>query len=539
MIGESQMSTLWYGGTIYTMEKEREMVEAVLVTNGTIEAVGNLKEIRKSYQNQILEEINLEGNTMFPGFVDSHLHIIGHGEKLLRLDLSEKKSSQEITAAIIEHGKDVKEGDWIIGEGWNENQLPDRKIFHRKELDQLAPQNPVMLTRVCRHAVLANSEALELAGITDTTSDPPGGVIVRDLDGKATGLLLDKAQELVKAVIPKVSEEYIQKALSVAIQDLHRVGLVGGHSEDLNYYGGFNRTLNTYLNVLDERQTKFRAHLLVHHEVVEDMHNSGYKFGEITSFVELGAMKIFADGALGGRTALLSHPYNDAPDTSGVAIHSLDELKELVKKARRFNMSVAIHVIGDLALEYALDAIETFPPSEGKRDRLIHCQVLRPDLIERMKKFPVIADIQPRFVASDFPWVIERLGEERMKNDAYAWRALLQAGIPCAGGSDAPIEDVNPLLGIHAAITRKHPDMTGEGFYLEQQLSMYEAIQLFTSGSAFAICQEHNKGLIKPGYKADFTVFDKDLFEINVDELLTVKVDMTVVDNTIVYKEKR
>ncbi|MEH7379560.1 amidohydrolase [Bacillus sp. JJ1533] len=528
------MGTLWTGGRIYTMEREQNVVEAVFVEDGTVIATGFKDELENNYNSQITKRMDLKGNTMFPGFVDSHMHLIGHGEKLLKLDFSNMTSSTQISNAIQEYIKDKPAGQWIIGEGWNENQLPDRKIFHRNELDELAPNYPLMLKRICRHAVVVNTKALELAGITDETPNPEGGVIVRDLNGNATGYLLDQAQELVKKVIPAVTEEYIQNALHSSIKDCLRVGLVGGHTEDLNYYGGFLRTYKAFQKIINEDNCKFRANLLVHHEVVEDMHHLGYKFGEKEDLLELGAMKIFADGSLGGRTALLSHPYNDSPDTSGVAIHPLDELKALVQKARRFKMPVAVHAIGDLAFEYVLDAIEEFPPLENQRDRLIHAQILRKELIERAKQLPLILDIQPRFVVSDFPWVVERIGETNMEN-CYAWKTLLREGLHCAGGSDAPIEPIDPLLGIHAAVTRKKPGEE-EVYMPEQRISVYEAVQLFTTGSAYAIGKEDSLGKIAPGFKADFTILDKDLFQIYEDEILNAKVMMTVVDDTVMYE---
>ncbi|WP_261133285.1 amidohydrolase [Bacillus sp. Marseille-Q3570] len=526
------MKTLWTNGTIYTMEHEFDKVEAVLVEDDTIIDCGDRLRIEKNHQIDHIED--LEGAVMYPGFVDSHLHMIGHGEKLLRLDLSEVMSAEEMKTTLKEKIYSTSVGDWIIGEGWNENNFMDRKIFHRFELDEIAPHHPMILTRICRHALLANSKALELAGITKDTEDPPGGVIVRDTNGEPTGYLLDKAQELVKDALPKVTEEYLHRALTTSVQDLTSLGLVGGHSEDLNYYGGFKRTYDTFLKVINPDQLQFKANLLVHHEVVADMHEEGLKFGVSNGFVELGAMKIFADGALGGRTAYLSKPYNDMPETYGVAIHSLTDLKELVKKARHYQMPVAIHTIGDLALEFALYAVEEIPPPAGLRDRFVHGQVVRPDLLERLKKVPVIIDIQPHFVASDFPWVIERLGEGRMKY-SFAWKTLLKEGIACAAGSDAPIETADPLLTIYAAVLRKKHGDKHEGFYPDQKLSVYEAVELYTKGSAYAIGKENEAGMIKKGFCADFTILTEDLFHIDPEAIPNVKVAKTVVNNTIVY----
>jgi predicted amidohydrolase YtcJ len=530
------MGTLWYGGTIYTLKLEREKVEAVYVEENKVIALGKKEELLTKYNP--VNKIDLKNSVMFPGFVDSHLHLIGHGEKLLRLDFSNMKTSGEIVDALHKRVQEAEDGEWIIGVGWNENQLIDQKIFHCTELDEIAPDHPLIIHRVCRHALLANSKALLLAGITKGTPSPAGGVIVKDDKGVPTGYLLDEAQELVKKVIPEVSIEYLETALRVSIQDCHRLGLVGGHSEDLNYYGGFDRTYHTFLKVINEQGLKFKANLLVHHEVVGDMTQKGIQFGQQDGTVEIGALKIFADGALGGRTALLSHPYNDAPETSGVAIYELPKLKELVKKARNHKMPVAVHAIGDLAFEYVLEAIEEFPPLLGQRDRLIHAQILRKDLIERVKKLPVVLDIQPRFVAADYPWVIERIGTERM-DYCYAWKTLLNEGIACSGGSDAPIEPVDPLLGIHAAVARKHPDDSPDiSYYPEQRISSFEALKLFTSGSAYAINHEHDRGLIEVGFDADFTILDKDILTSATDEILTTKILKTVVNGEVVYERE-
>nr|WP_306807402.1 amidohydrolase [Halalkalibacter krulwichiae] len=348
--------------------------------------------------------------------------------------------------------------------------------------------------------------------------------------------MLDAACDLVKRVMPSATDEYVRRALTVAIDDLYKVGLVGGHTEDLHYYGGFKQTFNQYKKVIDGNKRKFRAHLLVHHEAVREMEEEGYSNKEITPFIELGAVKIFADGALGGRTALLKTPYTDDPSTSGVAIHTEESLHQIVKEARRKNRAVAIHTIGDGALDMALTALETYPVEKG-RDRLIHLQVADESLINRMKKLPVILDLQPRFVASDFPWVMERLGEERLPY-AFAWKTLLDSGLHCAGGSDAPIEPVDPLLGIHAAITRKRVGEEHEGYLPEQKLTPYEAVQLFTTGSAYAIEKEKERGKIAPGFQADFTILDQNLFAIEPDDILTTNIKMTVVDDTIMYRHE-
>lgn len=526
------MGTLWYGGNIYTLEYEDCKVEAVFSKEGRIIETGKYSDLVNQYKEEISKYIDLHGKTMIPGLVDSHLHLIGHGEKLVRLDFSETTNSDEIIQTIKDRTLHLNPGSWIIGEGWNENQLEDQKIIHRNELDEISPNHPVMLKRICRHAIIVNSKALELANISSDTQDPPGGVIVRDSTNTPTGYLLDQAQELVFEVAPTSSKEDLVLALETSIKDCYKKGLVGAHTEDLSYYGGLDKTLHAFDEVLS-KGLKFRTHLLVHHLIVDEFQQKERDLGE---FGEFGAMKIFADGALGGRTALLSFPYHDDPSTTGVAIHTENELALLVKKARSYKMEVAVHVIGDLAFEITLDAIEANPPQDGQHDRLIHAQILRKDLIERAKKLPIILDIQPRFVASDFPWVIDKIGEDRMKS-CYAWKTLVEEGIHCAAGSDAPIEPIDPLLGIHAAITRESIyDNTGTCYFPEQKLSIYQAVELFTKGSAYAIHHQHDRGMIKKGFVADFTVFDQDIFKQEPDTLLQAKVMMTIVDNEIMYQ---
>lgn len=520
------MKSLWHGGKIYTMAAEGETVEAVLVADGKIEALGKYSDLKERAD----EELDLNGKVLYPGFVDSHMHMIGHGEKLLRVDLSKIDSSDDMKQQLIKSTVNLETHEWFIGEGWNENNFPDRKIFHRFELDEIS-ESPMLLKRVCRHAILANSSALALAGITKETPDPEGGLIVRDADGEPTGYLLDAAQELVADKVPEVSVEYLTQALQTSVDDLLALGLTGAHTEDMGYYGHYSKPLQAFKNVLG-KETKFRAHLLRAHSAFEEMmEHASY----LEPFVDPGPMKIFADGSIGGRTALLSKPYNDDPSTVGVAIHSDEELKRLVSIARKHGEAVAVHVIGDLGMEKALDAIEAHPVPQGKRDRLIHSMVLREDLVERMEKVDVVLDLQPSFVTSDFPWVVERLGEERLEW-SYTWKKLLDRGLICAGGSDAPIEEVDPKLGIYAAVTRRKPYESHEGFLPEEKLSRFEAIQLYTSGSAAAICKERSRGLIAQNFDADFTVFDRDLFEGDVEQLLEANVELTIVAGEIMFE---
>ncbi|MCJ8012486.1 amidohydrolase [Paenibacillus sp. KQZ6P-2] len=531
------MGTIWMGGTIYTMKQELDMVEAVYTEKGTIKDAGKLDELEQRYGKPGIEFVDLQGGVMFPGWVDSHMHLIGHGETFLKLQLGGCTSREELLEAIRIQTELLPEGMWVIGEGWNENDWENALLPEREQLDLAAPRHPVLLRRVCRHVIVVNSAALQAAGVNESNPGVSRGILGRNADGELNGILKEQAQEFVLSAVPGVTEEYLETALTAAIEDCWAKGLTGCHTEDLSYYGSCDRVMSAFHKVLNEKQMHFRAHLLVHHlalnEWLEEDKGKHYQ----SPLLEFGAMKLFADGALGGRTALLSRPYADDPSTSGVAVHSDEELEQLVIEARKHGMAVASHAIGDGAAEKVLRNLEKYPCPKEKRDRLIHGQILRPELVEQMKRMPVITDIQPSFVASDFPWVMDRIGEPGSLL-VYAWKTLLQEGISCAGGSDAPIEKVSPLEGIHAAVTRtKLHQQTVYGE--KEQLSMYEAMSLYTKGSAYAIGHEGDRGIIEKEFAADFTILKHDPFKEGPDILLQDLVQMTVVNGEIVYNKNR
>lgn len=525
------MGELWYGGKIYTMTGPNESVEAIYTENGKVVDTGDLSQLKKKYYNDINQEHEIKG-TMFPGFIDSHLHIIGHGEKLLRLDLSEVKSRQEVIRKVGEASKYLQPGEWLIGEGFNENNWDEPIMIHRIELDEVSHDHPVVLTRICRHALVANSKAMHLSDVNEETEDVPGGVIERDFYGHLTGAFHDQAQELIKSHMPTPDIDFLKKAVKTSVRDLLSKGIVSGHSEDLSYYGGFKQTFDAFQQIIPKEEL-FRAHLLVHHEAVDDLHKEGYTPQEQDDWLEFGAMKLFVDGALGGRTALLSEPYSDDPTTNGVAIHTDQQLEQLILKARDYQMPVATHAIGDLAAEKVIGLIEKYPPPEGMKDRLIHGQIMRPDLIERLKGLPFIIDIQPLFVSSDFPWVIDRVGQKRAK-ESYPWKTYLREGLLCAGGSDAPIEVVEPLISIDAAVNRRSI-YDGETYNEAECLSVYEAFELYTVNPAKVIGKEDVQGKIDIGYYADFVLLDQDPFEIDENQLSDIKVITTIVNGKVVY----
>ncbi|MBP3041473.1 amidohydrolase [Bacillaceae bacterium Marseille-Q3522] len=532
------MGLLWYGGTIYTFQEEGHTVEAILTDGGKIIALGNVNELEKTFHKQITKRKNLQGATMLPGFVDSHLHIVGHGEKLIHLDLSPFTSKKTVLKAIKEYAAFFPSGEWIIGDGWNENAwTDDSSPISQSELNAVVPDCPILLKRICHHAIAVNGKALEIAGITEMSPCPSGGIIEYDQNGKLTGVFKDQAQELILHIVPKVTKSYIKEALRKAIRHAHSLGLTGGHTEDLHYYGGYRQTYEAFEEVINEEDLLFRAHLLVHYEAMDDFIQSGGKYLQQSGLIEFGSMKIFADGALGARTAYLREPYSDDPNTKGVAIFSQKQLNALVKKAREYHVPVAIHAIGDMAFEMVLNAIERHPLTFPGRDRIIHALLVRKDLLDRAKKLPVVFDIQPSFLTSDYPWVIDRIGQDRLTY-GYAWKTMLEEGIPCAGGSDAPIELLNPLYGIYCAITRKSAIDGDNTVYGEKEkLTTYEAVLLYTKGSAYAACLEKSRGMLKEGFDADFTILEEDIFQVSPEKIPNIQVSETVIGGVIVYGE--
>lgn len=523
------MRRLWYGGNIYTMQEPFQKIEAVLVDNDKIYRLGTYKELAPLAD----EKIDLNGATMFPGFVDSHLHMIGYGESLLRVDLTKATSSEEIIQLLKNAAQDLREEEWLVAEGWDDHKLKNRKIPTLSQLDSIR-KGPILLKRVCRHVGLTNSEGLSLLGITQLTKNPEGGQIGRDTKGNLNGLLYDNAYNNAIRRIPPLDDFKIIKALEKAIHKMQSFGLTGGHTEDMSYYGHFSRPLNAFKQTIGKKH-HFRVNLLLHHTVFKEMMNADLTYD--LPFVEPGAMKIFADGSMGGSTAALSQPYQGEGENRGLLIHTDRELDNWISLARKYNTPVAIHTIGDASCEQVIRALEKSPAPEGKKDRLIHCCLVRGDLIERMKNLSIIVDIQPSFVPSDFPWIVDKLGEERIVYTC-AWKTLINAGLICAGGTDAPIEQVNPIESIYAAVARKKRYDQHNGYLPHEKLTHFEAIRLYTIGSAKAISKEHCRGYIAEGYDADFSIFDKDLLTIETEQILSTKAIQTVVAGQIVYQAK-
>jgi len=536
-LGEISLRTIYSNGNFYTFNSRIPNVQAVVTENGRFIDIGTTEDILLQWGGTS-RVIDLEGKTVTPGLIDSHLHLSIIADSLIHLDLTGASSKHEMLTKIQEHSKLLKPDQWLLGIGWDENLFTDGSIPTISELDFVAPVNPLMLTRVCQHAAIVNSKALEMSQYHPAITVPEGGTIVLDERTKQpTGLLLESAMTLVKRNIPAHSYETWRDVIRKTMHFAMEKGLTSVHTNDPLYLGGLEKTWKLFDELLNGEKIGLRSNLLINHEFLPDLKEFGMYTGYGNDTLQIGAVKIFADGAFGRRTALLSEPYQDDPENYGDAMYDQEQLYDIVRHARELDMPIAVHTIGDKALENVLDVLDQFPATTY-RDRLIHAQVLREELIPRLSHPSRITDIQPRFLASDFPWVEERLGKERMKL-SYAWKSLIDGGVICAGGSDSPIEPIDPLLGIHAAVTRKRPGETHDGYYPEQKLTMKQAFRLFTELGAYPTNEETIKGTITRGKLADMTVYSTNPFEMeDPDELLTTDIEMTIIGGEIKYRKK-
>lgn len=513
------MKTLYKNGIIYSMNSEDESFDSVMVEDGIITGL----DADESVADEI---IDLKGATVLPGLNDTHMHLVMIGKKLKSLVLYDENDIDHVKELIKGHHSD-KEWNMILG--YDENNFENNYRLNRAELDVLTDK-PTIVARVCQHAGIVNTKALEALGIDKKIEDPEGGSYERDEDGELTGWVYDKAfdqfrEAQVDDTVESVSDDIIQ-----AVKYLYTLGVTGVHTEDMAAYGPNDVPLNAYLNTIGKDQLKFRVNLLRHESVYEEMIEKNPEFKK--DWVEADAMKIFIDGAFGGQTALMKEPY-EGTDNTGLQIHTRENLEKLVKKARKNDDAVAVHMIGDQATELVLDVIEEYPVKKGLYDRLIHVSLLDEKMMDKMAELDVICDVQPTFLTSDMPWVEDYIGKERAER-LYNFRTMSDKGLLLGGGSDGPIEDVNPLQGVHALVTRHGKT----GVYNEsEKISVFEAFQMYTKNAAEIVHRSDRSGQIKEGCMADFTVFDRDVMTVETDELLETEVLYTIIDGEVVYRK--
>jgi predicted amidohydrolase YtcJ len=514
---------------IYTGDPARPWAEALGIKDGKIAAVGSTAEVRAacSRSAQLLE---LPGRLVTPGIVDAHLHYVSFGLYLERVDLRDLPSiaacRERVRAAIAK----TPPGQWIIGRAWNEHIWSDGRAPRAADLDDIAPDHPVMLTRCCGHSVWLNSMAMRVAGIAKGTQDAPGARIERDADGNPTGLAHEYRKIIEKMIPPPTLEQ--RKAAAVRAQaEALRYGVTGVHSCETLLEWDALAALEA------EGKLRVRVHHTLPPDQVETAKGRGIELTKGSDRLWFGQVKLYADGSLGSSTALMHAPYSDNPAKTGLVVLTVDQMQERIELAYRHGGDVAVHAIGDLATSNVLDAIEgarkKFPGP--KRDRIEHVQLMHPPDFGRFRALGVVASCQPVHLHTDL-WVAERKWGERCVR-GYAWKSMLREQIKVQFGSDAPVEHINPVLSIHAAVARQ--DAKGApagGWYPAERISLEETLHAFTAVPAWTSRREERLGVLRPGMLADVTVFAEDLSRLAPERLIAAQVEMTIVDGAVAWQ---
>ena len=531
-------------GKIYTPNKG--VVEAVAISGEEIAEVGTLHEIDKLCDEKTIR-IDLKGRPVLPGFNDSHMHLLEYSSFLDKVNLRGVTSIEEMIKLTQNFIRDTKKkpGEWVLGWGWDQNLFKDNKLPDRNDIDRISTDNPILLNRTCGHIGVTNTLALKTMGINkDTYID--GGIIDKDSDGKPNGILREMALTWFISRLPKPNREQIRYLIDLGISEALKVGLTSLQTDDFDFFGFeiCDDLLSNYNEMVEKGELPLRIYEEVetpNQNIMQAFLERGLRTGSGDDYFKIGPIKLYADGSLGARTAALEEEYTDDPGNIGVLVYSDEELNNLVMKAHNAGMQVAIHVIGDRALEQAINAMERAlvrQPREA-RHRIVHCQIGTLPLFEKMAELGITSDIQPPFVSSDWSMVENRIGAERAKT-SYAWKTMMNMGIKVGGGSDCPIESFNPLWGIYAAVTRK--DLEGNppnGWLPQEKLSVHEAISLYTEGSAYMSFEEAKKGTIEKGKLADVVVLDHDPYKTEPDDLKDIKVLATIVGGKIKFIDEK
>ena len=476
--------------------------------------------------------IDALGKYMLPGLTDAHAHLYSQGFLAISLDLAGTPSLEDAVAQIEDFAKRNPRASWILGRGWNQVLWPVKEFPKASDIDPIVNDRPVWLERIDGHAGWANSKALEIAGIDDDTADPIGGKIVRDDNGKATGVLIDKAMGLMSAHVPAPTKDDIRDAYLNAVESLVALGLTGMHDAGISI-----SEAEVLISMADNKELNMRVYAMLSDSGanLDAMGTPLKAYGN--DRLDIQSVKLYSDGALGSRGAAMIEPYSDDVENRGLPFYTQDELDGFVKKSNDMGFQVAIHAIGDLGNRMALDAFEK--AQGGKisplRNRIEHSQIISLDDIPRFAELGVIAAMQPIHATSDMNMAEDRIGPERILG-GYAWRRLLDSGAIIASGSDFPVELPNPFLGLYAAVTRQSGAGLPEGgWYMDQALSRAEALHSFTLDAAYAAHQEDRLGSLEAGKWADFIIVDRDFFECPAAEIDDIQVLQTWVGGQQVF----
>ncbi len=536
-------------GKIVTMDEGLPVAEALAVRGERIVAVGSTKKI-KPYVGDATRVVDLEGKIAIPGFIDSHVHFTGVGEAKMVLDLTRTKSWAEIVAMVEEAAGKAAPGEWIRGRGWHQekwDQSPDPNVdglpYHH-DLSEVSPENPVLLTHASGHSCLANAKAMELAGVTKSTPDPAGGEIVRDSAGRPIGAFLETAQGLVGIALagyemekpPAERTDQERREVELAVQECLSKGITSLHDAGASF-----ATIDLYKALAEEGKLGIRVYAMIGEDNSRLQENlSRYRIeGAGQDHLNVRSIKRLIDGALGAHGAWLLEPYADLQNSTGLNTSPLDELKETARLAIENGFQLCTHAIGDRANREILDIYEeAFASHPDKRDlrwRVEHAQHLSPADIPRFARWGVIPSMQGIHCTSDGPWVVKRLGEERAREGAYVWRKLIEEGTLICNGTDAPVEDVDPIPSFYATVSRKMRD--GTYFFPEQRLTREQALRTYTINGAYASFQEDKLGSLQAGKLADIAVLSQDIMTVPEEEISNTEVLLTIVGGRVLYQK--
>ncbi|MEC5423283.1 amidohydrolase [Virgibacillus sp. C22-A2] len=523
---------------VITMDEALPKANSVVVKDGLIIFVGD-KEDSLSWQGDNTEITDLNGKTVLPGFVESHIHPALYGLNLLEIDCRtpQVSSIEDILIKVQEQTGETQEGQWIRGWGWDDSKLQEKRNPTRWDLDKVAPNHPVILKRTCSHVAVANSKALEISGITKETKDPKGGHIVHDeFSGEITGLLQEKAQGLLS--IPHYEFKDVVKGMKLAQKDFAKWGITTVHdmstqTAELQVY--------QYLLENDELDVRVRPWIWaldqngmtgLHNEVL----STGLRSGFGNDMLKIQGMKFMLDGSVGGRTAAVNESYENSND-KGILYCDVKDVSPYMKQAMESGLRVAIHGIGERAIEVALQGFEEASKSmdiSTMRNRIEHCALPTENHLSRMKKMELIAGSSIGFLYHIGDSYLNNLGSERMKR-VYPHKSFKEYGIVAPGNSDLPVTGGNPWTGIYAAVTRK--SMTGQVLDETQNISVFDALKAYTSDAAYSSFEEQSIGVIRPLGKADIIVVSDDPFDIDVENLKDINVESTFINGRLIYSE--
>ena len=538
-------------GKIITVDETLPEAAALAVRDGRISAVGSVEEIAASI-GQNTRVIDLQGRLAIPGFIESHAHARKLGMLKMSLDLSHIRSWEEMVALVREAAANQPPGSWIFGRGWHQEKWEDLDVptvqgfpYHH-DLSAAAPDHPVWLRSANGHAAYANARAMELAGVIRETPDPPGGVIVRDAQGEAVGVFLENAEDLISAAKATFDRDRSPEAVKAeelrmireAEDECLRKGITSFQDA-----GSTFETIDLFKELAESGALRVRFWIMIG-DSLERIRQRGKEYRMINvggnHFLTVRAIKQYIDGALGSRGAWLLAPYSDQPHTSGLNTVPLEELRATAELAMDYQLQLCVHAIGDRGNREMLDiyaeVFRAHPEQSGLRWRIEHAQHLDPADIPRFAELDLIASMQGVHCTSDGPWVPKRIGEERAEAGAYVWRKLLEAGVVIANGTDAPVEDVDPLANFYSSVTRRMSD--GRQFYPGQVMTREEALRTYTVNAAYAAFEEDIKGSLTPGKLADITVLSRDIMSVPAEEIPGTEVVYTIVGGKVAYAKE-